>query len=52
MKEMEQRMKIVKPKLQALEHIKDTTGQIEYYELAQELFKLQNYKNRLAIGLP
>ena len=35
-KEMEQRMKIVMP------------GQIEQYELAQELFKLQNHKNRLA----
>ena len=38
-KEMEQRMKIVMP------------GQIEQYELAQELFKLQNHKNRLACRL-
>jgi hypothetical protein len=51
-RDVEQRMKIVKPKLQSLEQqVKDTTGQTEHYELAQELFKLQNQKSKLALRI-
>jgi hypothetical protein len=51
-RDVEQRMKIVKPKLQSLEQqVKDTSGQTERYELAQELFKLQNHKSKLALRI-
>jgi hypothetical protein len=51
-RDVEQRMKIVKPKLQSLEQQgKDATGQTEHYELANELFKLQNHKSKLALRI-
>jgi hypothetical protein len=51
MMEIEQRMKRLKPILQNLEHQKDSTAQIEFRDLSEQLFNLQTHKKRLALRL-
>jgi hypothetical protein len=51
MNETEQRMKIIRPKLQELEHIKETTGKSEFLDLSDQLSELQTHRKQLLLSV-